>query len=363
MKLRSPRHAARSTTLWSNGRGIALSLGCCSSIRKTQRARDEPAAFQHKGKRHHVDELNNVVSGARLEMVQLSPGPLRAPVSHCYSGAVAIDEGTVNVPLRIRGQLDSRRFSIGLFQAGSEAMFNGNRVDHSHLLFFMPGRELNGYIRESSGWTSLVVPSEWFEHMSQSSGGLRLHAGCGAIRPEASKLARLRAAIDSIKKPAVLPAIAPDRTGWLVADLRNALGEALRELESARLAPAFHSIGHFNTARRAERYMCERMDEPLCIDDLCAILRVSRRYLEYAFDDAFGTSPSRYLRLLRLNEVRRRLTKPGAPTTVTQEALRLGFNHLSLFSLQYKKAFGESPSATLSAKARPSGAAWSYADP
>jgi AraC family ethanolamine operon transcriptional activator len=82
---------------------------------------------------------------------------------------------------------------------------------------------------------------------------------------------------------------------------------------------------------------------------------VSRRYLEYAFNDAFGTSPSRYLRLLRLHEVRRRLRKPDAPTTVTREALRLGFNHLSLFSLQYKKAFGESPSATLSARTPGSG--------
>ena len=312
---------------------------------------------------HDVDELNDIVSGARLEVVQLRPGPLRAPVSHCCNGALAIDEGTVNVPLRVRGQLDLRRFSIGLFQPGSEAMFNGNRFDHSRLLFFKPGRELNGYIRETSGWTSLVFPSEWVDHMSQVSDSLRLQAGCGAIRPEASKLAGLRAAIDSIKKLSVLQATTPDRTGWLVADLRNALGEALRELDRTPSAQASHSAGHFNTAQRAERYMRERMDEPLCIDDLCVILRVSRRYLEYAFNDSFGTSPSRYLRLLRLHEVRRRLRKPDAPTTVTREALRLGFNHLSLFSLQYKKAFGESPSATLSARARVPGAAWSYAEP
>lgn len=76
-------------------------------------------------------------------------------------------------------------------------------------------------------------------------------------------------------------------------------------------------------------------------------MHASRRYLEYAFADAFGTSPSRYLRLMRLNEVRHRLKVSGSRTTVTDEAIRMGFNHLSLFATQYKNAFGECPSATL----------------
>jgi AraC family ethanolamine operon transcriptional activator len=65
------------------------------------------------------------------------------------------------------------------------------------------------------------------------------------------------------------------------------------------------------------------------------------------FTDALGTSPSRYLRLLRLHEVRRCLKRPGAGATVTGGAFRFSFNDLSLFSIQYKKTFGESPSATL----------------
>ncbi|HWM29988.1 MAG TPA: helix-turn-helix domain-containing protein, partial [Woeseiaceae bacterium] len=109
---------------------------------------------------------------------------------------------------------------------------------------------------------------------------------------------------------------------------------------------------HFSMARRAERFMREQIAAPLCIDEVCIALRVSRRYLEYAFSDAFGTSPSRYLRLLRLHEVRRRLKALGVQTTVTREALSFGFNHLGLFSVQYKKAFGESPSTTQAAAFR-----------
>ena len=67
---------------------------------------------------------------------------------------------------------------------------------------------------------------------------------------------------------------------------------------------------------------------------------------------AAGTSPSRYLRLLRMHEVRRHLKAPGQQTTVTRDAFGMGFNHLSLFSVQYKKIFGESPSTTLTAAVR-----------
>lgn len=61
--------------------------------------------------------------------------------------------------------------------------------------------------------------------------------------------------------------------------------------------------------------MRDRMAEPICIDNICAALRVSRRYLEYAFIDAFGTSPSRYLRLKRLHQVRREILEALADTS------------------------------------------------
>jgi AraC-like DNA-binding protein len=55
---------------------------------------------------------------------------------------------------------------------------------------------------------------------------------------------------------------------------------------------------------------------------------------------------------LRLVEVRRRPRTLGNATTVTEEANRLGFSHLSLFSVQYRKLFGQSPSSILASAAR-----------
>lgn len=304
---------------------------------------------------HDVDDLNHAVSGSSLELVQLKPGNLDAVISHVSLGDLSVDVGTVNVPLRVKGELDARRFGIGAYSPGSRATWNGNHIDSSQLLFFTPGKELNGYLSASYRWTSLVIPPEWMDSIAQTarrSNTLQTATDCRLVRPDPVRLTDLLQATARIVTPAKVP-VDSASADWLTTDFRNALGAALSSLDTLPVKVMSRTHAHFRIAHRAERYMRERITEPVCVDELCVAMRASRRYLEYAFADAFGTSPSRYLRLLRLHEVRRRLKALGARTTVTDQALKLGFNHLSLFAIQYKKAFGESPSATLTRTSSP----------
>jgi len=56
----------------------------------------------------------------------------------------------------------------------------------------------------------------------------------------------------------------------------------------------------------------------------------------------------RYLKLLRLNRVRRGLSRTtSGHETVTSVAVRCGFVDLGRFAVEYRKLFGESPSETL----------------
>jgi hypothetical protein len=45
--------------------------------------------------------------------------------------------------------------------------------------------------------------------------------------------------------------------------------------------------------------------------------------------------------------VRQTLLNPDSATNVTRTALRYGFLHLGRFAIEYRQAYGESPSATL----------------
>lgn len=86
------------------------------------------------------------------------------------------------------------------------------------------------------------------------------------------------------------------------------------------------------------------------VADICVAAGVCERTLQYAFRDYVRMSPTAYLRLLRLNRVREHLTiADPQETTVTDVAMRFGFLHLGRFGQDYKRVFGETPSATLAA--------------
>jgi AraC family ethanolamine operon transcriptional activator len=103
----------------------------------------------------------------------------------------------------------------------------------------------------------------------------------------------------------------------------------------------------------AKAYMRDRIDRPITISDLCAELGVSRRTLQYSFQQVLGLNPVRYLRALRLNGVRRDLKAVAPrPGSVLDIAAKWGFWHAGHFVTDYKRMFNELPSETLRRKGR-----------
>ena len=99
---------------------------------------------------------------------------------------------------------------------------------------------------------------------------------------------------------------------------------------------------------RAEKLALADVDEPLHISALCGALAVSERTLRKAFHRTYGVPPCRHLRMLRLSQARRALLfADGNLVTVTEIATSFGFVELGRFSVEYRRAFGESPSQTL----------------
>ena len=84
------------------------------------------------------------------------------------------------------------------------------------------------------------------------------------------------------------------------------------------------------------------------IPELCKIAKLSERNLQYGFKEYLGITPIRYLRLLRLNGVRRDLLiSNNKKDRVVDVALNWGFIELGRFAREYRQLFQELPSATL----------------
>ena len=115
------------------------------------------------------------------------------------------------------------------------------------------------------------------------------------------------------------------------------------EMPTARVTTSCHAL-----VERAEALALADLDEPLHISALCRALAVSERTLRKAFHETYGVPPCRQLRTLRLSQVRRALLSADCRfATVTEIAMSFGFVELGRFSVEYRKAFGESPSQTL----------------
>jgi AraC family ethanolamine operon transcriptional activator len=99
---------------------------------------------------------------------------------------------------------------------------------------------------------------------------------------------------------------------------------------------------------RACDLFLERPDDPPTLAEVCLRVGASPRKLGYCFQDVLGISPARYVKSVRLNAVRRELSRLRDPeTSVYDVAARWGFWHFGHFSSDYKRQFAELPSETL----------------
>ena len=102
-------------------------------------------------------------------------------------------------------------------------------------------------------------------------------------------------------------------------------------------------------ARVCEEFAASSQYQSVTLTELCRASGASERRVRQAFYESYGMSPTAYLRVAALHEVRRALLgKSPSRGAITRVASDYGFWHLSRFAGQYRALFGESPSATCS---------------
>jgi AraC family ethanolamine operon transcriptional activator len=165
-------------------------------------------------------------------------------------------------------------------------------------------------------------------------------ARAGAFRNFLSTLfASLRAAPTMLESPQLRRALEQA----IYAAVLEAMGEVEEDFQLPPNARARQAI-----VERARECVRAHPDEPPTVADLCALLGVSRRTLQYCFQEVLDLNPVRFLRVMRLNGVRRDLREAAARgETIGDIAARWGFWHLSHFAADYREMFGELPSETL----------------
>lgn len=99
--------------------------------------------------------------------------------------------------------------------------------------------------------------------------------------------------------------------------------------------------------RRIEEWIDTHWRQSMSIEDLVEISGVSARSIFSTFKKVRGYTPMAYLKKVRLQAARKMLLMAGPGSTVTAVGFACHFSNLSHFANDYRRQFGERPSATL----------------
>jgi len=100
--------------------------------------------------------------------------------------------------------------------------------------------------------------------------------------------------------------------------------------------------------QKAEEYILAHLRVAFSLHDLAEAAGISPSTLLRIFNTHHGLSPMQYVKLFRLEAVRRSLLNSDPLNgTVSDAASEYGFRQLGRFSAEYRKVYGELPSVTL----------------
>jgi AraC-like DNA-binding protein len=104
------------------------------------------------------------------------------------------------------------------------------------------------------------------------------------------------------------------------------------------------------TLRRAVAYIDEHVNEDISLADIAAHAKVTIRAVQLAFRRHLDTTPTGYLRRVRLDRAHRQLLDADpARESVTAVSYQWGFASPSRFAAYYRRAYGIPPNRTLRA--------------
>ncbi len=102
------------------------------------------------------------------------------------------------------------------------------------------------------------------------------------------------------------------------------------------------------TLKGAIAFMHRHAGDGIGVNDVADALRMTSRAVQYLFRQHLDTTPTEYLRRVRLHRAHQELINSDrSTTTVSEVAHRWSFAHTGRFAALYRKTYGQSPHATL----------------
>lgn len=300
------------------------------------------------------DEQASLLEGWHQHYAQLSAGSFTGAIVELLFEDINLFAESTSQALFQSGKLEDGICAVGIpLRGGVHGTFCGEalRPNTAHIFSGRDGFEFYSPSRLVMG--GIVAPErampEWLLEKRASGERARLKSVSPTVMREAGEFLSLVFALCR-EHPHLLQS--ENFRRQLRSGVLSCLIDVLDDGQGNASAEETTPHKRWSIVRQARDILRETPDASLDIEQLCRELGISRRTLQYCFQEQVGMNPVAYLRAQRLNGVRQML-KEGQ--SVTDAATAWGFWHFGHFSQEYKKLFGELPSESLRRYGKPTG--------
>lgn len=298
-----------------------------------------------------IENLKNPVGSSQIEIVQLGRGSFAGEIIRGQIDDIAFSRGCFSLPMRATGVFSRDKIVVGALLSCSGASRSlAEPVVPGDVLIHPAGSEHDRLYEGAANFAGLMCDPAILPHIfaaehkaSDPAFWTKRRHFHFAQSHKASLTALLALLAGRVQRSGIRTGNAAEY--WKRTLLDAFLGPVALEPMAGRekLVPSSIRI-----VREVERYLDINGDRPVHISEICQNIKVRRRTLYRAFDEAVGTSPIEFLRARRLSIVHLRLRQARPEDTgVIQIASELGFLELGRFAQQYRTLFGEYPRETL----------------
>jgi AraC-like DNA-binding protein len=302
---------------------------------------DDPYAYQA------------AVRAAEVEFLVTDKGKFDAELVQIDLDRLWMQQGYDSLPRLARTVNDPQRaaieFGSGWGQAPSQ--YDGEEVSSGELVVDGLGSVTRERSTGPHRWSAMSLTPEDLAVAGKAITGRELVAPLEThvVKPPEAQMSRLMTLHGGVVQ---LARAAPDILALasvatsLEQDLVHAMVWCLAGDMPAGTRP--HAAQRAKVIAKFEDFLAARQYEPVYLAEICTAIGVSERTLRTGCHEYFGMGPMHYLWLRRMHLARRALLGADAQaTTVTTVATDYGFWELGRFSVDYRKLFGELPSASL----------------
>jgi len=289
---------------------------------------------------------------AQIELVTVPSGEFKARLTRAHLHDLQVLRCEEKVPrvgyLHLRQRLSFVTFSA---HSGPLPVWRGAELQAGDIMFHSRGERVHQSTPGSFVWNVIAVDPEQLERYGQALSGrpFSTPAEGRVLRPSPRVTARLQ------RLHAQICRLAETKSKMLShSEVARAMEQGLiQALVTCLTTPNAGTDGcanrhHARIMIRFEEVLAEHLSRPLNTPELCKLIVVSDLTLRSCCAEFLGMTPTQYVVLRRLKEVRRALwdADPGK-VNVGEVAHRFGFTQLGRFAGTYRATFGENPSATL----------------